>query len=115
MRSLRENKKRENGAIVLDLCVDEGEFKFASSVENALSAAEKEMQEIEEKLTESVETVKKVTPECDKVDYILAATSGAICSVIDIFLVGKPGESPVGEITDKWFEERTKDFAFGCG
>ena len=29
--------------------------------------------------------------------------------------MGKPGESPVGNITDKWFEERTKDFAKLCG
>ena len=48
-------------------------------------------------------------------DYILSATCGALCGVIDIFLVGKPGESPVGNITDKWFEERTKDFAKLCG
>lgn len=35
--------------------------------------------------------------------------------MIDVFVVGKPGESPVGNITDKWFEERTKDFAKLCG
>ena len=76
-----------------------------------LQRAENELFEIEEKITESTETIQKLTPECDKTDYILAVTSGAICGVIDIFLVGKPGESPIGDITDKWFEERTKDFA----
>lgn len=105
----------KNGSIILDLCVKEDGFEFASSVTSALEEAENELLEIEEKLTESVETVKKLTPECDKMDYILAATSGAICGVIDIFLVGKPGESPVGDITDRWFEERTKDFAKLCG
>lgn len=34
---------------------------------------------------------------------------------LSIFLVGKPGESPVGDVTDKWFENRTKDFAKLCG
>ena len=37
-----------------------------------------------------------------------------MCGVIDIFLVGKPGESPLGEITDKWFANRTMDFAKLC-
>ena len=57
----------------------------------------------------------KLTPECDKTDYILSACSGALCGVIDVFLVGKPGESPVGEITDMWFANRTEDFARLCG
>lgn len=112
MKSLHENR---NNSVILDLCVKEDGFAFVSNVTNALEEAENELQEIEEKLIESVETVKKLTPECDKMDYILAATSGAICGVIDIFLLGKPGESPVGDITDKWFEERTKDFAKMCG
>ena len=105
----------EKNAVILDLYVKEDGFEFASSITNALTEAENELSDIEEKLIESVETVKKLTPECDKMDYVLAATSGAICGVIDIFLVGKPGESPVGDITDKWFEERTKDFAKLCG
>jgi hypothetical protein len=115
MKSLQENKEIKNGSVILDLCVKEDGFEFASSISEAMSEAENELLEIEEKLTESVETIKKLTPECDKVDYILAATSGAICGVIDIFLVGKPGESPVGNITDKWYEERTKAFAKLCG
>ena len=114
---MEENKDNniENGSIVLDLCVKEDGFEFASSVSSALSEAENELCEIEEKISESTETIQKLTPECDKVDYILAATSGAVCGVLDIFLVGKPGESPIGEITDKWFGERTKDFAKLCG
>ena len=100
---MEENKDNniENGSVVLELYVKEDGFEFASSVAIALSEAENELFEIEEKLAESTETIQKLTPECDKVDYILAATSGAICGVIDIFLVGKPGESPIGEITDK--------------
>ena len=105
----------DNRSVILDLCVKEDGFEFASTVTNALMEAESELREIEEILIENVETVKKLTPECDKLDYILAATSGAICSIIDIFMVGKPGESPAGAITDRWFEERTKDFAKLCG
>ena len=115
MKSLQENKEIKNGSVILDLCVKEDGFEFVSSVESALSEAKNEFLEIEEKLTENVETVKKLTIECDKLDYILATTSGAICGVLDVFLVGKPGESLVGDITDKWFEERTKDFAKLCG
>ena len=43
------------------------------------------LQNIEEMLTESIDTVKTLTSDCDKTDYILAATSGAVCGVIDIF------------------------------
>lgn len=109
------NNDIETRSVTLDLCVKDDGFEFASSVTSALSEAENELFEIEEKITESTETIQKLTPECDKTDYILAVTSGAICGVIDIFLVGKPGESPIGDITDKWFEERTKDFAKLCG
>lgn len=56
-----------------------------------------------------------MTPECDKLDYILSASSGALCGIMDVFLVGKPGESPLGDITDKWFANRTIDFAKICG
>lgn len=34
---------------------------------------------------------------------------------MDIYLVGKPGESEIGDITDEWFENRTMDFAKLCG
>ena len=50
---------------------------------------------------ENVKSLKKITPECDKTDYILAVCSGAICGILDVFLVGTPGESPIGDITDK--------------
>ncbi len=100
--------------IIVELDVHDGHFGFTSSITEALDSANAEYREIEEQLEESLETIKKLTPECDKLDYILAATSGALCGVIDIFLVGKPGESPVGDFTDKWFEERVKAFARHC-
>lgn len=115
MNEPHEKEYIKDGSVVLDLGVSENGFEFAANISTALSNAEIELQDIEEKLTESIDTIKMLTPECDKTDYVLAATSGAVCSVIDIFLVGKPGESPIGAITDKWFENRTKDFAKFCG
>ena len=108
-------EKTDDKRVFVELSVQEDHFEFASSIETALSSAEKELQELDEQIEESLETLKNLTPECDKLDYILSASSGALCGVIDIFLVGKPGESPVGNVTDKWFEERTKDFAKLCG
>ena len=86
-------------------------FDFTSSLENALAFSEHELQRIQE----TVDSVKTLQPNCDKTDYIISASVGALCGIIDVFLVGKPGKSPIGNITDKWFENRTKDFARLCG
>ena len=96
--------------IYLDLSIDDDGFDFATSIDDALAQAEAELVV----LNETVESIKELKPQCDKLDYILAASSGALCGVIDIFLVGKPGESPIGDITDKWFANRTMDFAKLC-
>ncbi len=97
----------EKNQILLDFSVTENDFEFATSITSALNQAELELQSIDE----TIDSIKVLRPECDKLDYILAASSGALCGIIDIFLVGKPGESPIGDITDKWFADRTKDFA----
>lgn len=101
-------------SLFLDLDIDNEHFFFASSVATALANADTELQDLNNKLNETLETIKKLTSECDKVDYALSASSGALCSIIDIFLVGEPGESPLENITDKWFENKTKDFAKLC-
>ena len=106
---------RDVSRLLIELSVENDHFNFASSIDSALSHAEHELSEFNEQIEESIETIKKLMPECDKLDYILAATCGGLCGVVDVFLVGKPGESPVGDITDKWFENRTKDFAKLCG
>ncbi|MBQ5884141.1 MAG: hypothetical protein IIW72_06395 [Clostridia bacterium] len=97
--------------LLLDLNITENNFEFAAFVASALNQAELELQSIDE----TTDSIKVLRPECDKLDYILAASSGALCGIIDIFLVGKPGESPIGDITDKWFADRTKDFSKLCG
>lgn len=102
-------------AVLLELNIDEGKYVFPNTINDALVDANNELFELEEQINESLETINKLTPECDKYDYILSACSGVLCGIIDIFLVGKPGESPLGEITDKWFANRTIDFAKFCG
>lgn len=104
-----------NKAILLELDVDEGKYIFPNTISDALIDANDERLNLEEQLNETLDTIKALTPECDKYDYILAASSGALCGLIDVFLVGKPGESPLGEITDKWFADRTISFAKFCG
>lgn len=98
-------------SMVLGLTVADEGFDFTSSISSALEEASLEIQA----LNETIDSIKNLRPECDKLDYILAASAGALCGIIDIFLVGKPGESPLGKITDKWFSNRTKDFAKLCG
>lgn len=85
--------------------------KFASSIDENIELAEIKIL----KLNETIDSIRDLKPECDKIDYALAACSGALCGVIDIFLVGKPGESPIGNLTDKWFENRMLDFSKLCG
>lgn len=106
----KSNTEHDN--MLLEIGIHENDaFSFTSSFDNAISFAKAEIVTLEETMA-SVDALK---PQCDKIDYILAACSGALCGILDIFLVGKPGESPIGDITDKWFEERTKDFAKICG
>lgn len=98
-------------SIILELTVEDNHFGFLSSISSALEQADLEIQT----LNETVGLVKNLKPECDKLDYILAASSGALCGIIDVFLVGKPSESPIGDITDKWFAAKMMDFAKRCG
>lgn len=111
----REKMSDNAKAIVLEIDVDDHNFYFPNTISDALIEVDTELHNLEEKLNETSETIKLLTAECDKYDYTLSACSGALCGIIDIFLVGKPGESPLGDITDKWFSNRTIDFAKLCG
>lgn len=93
-------------SLVLDIHQD-GKFEFLSDINAAMLQAEHEVEVLEE----TISSVEGLKPECDKLDYALAASSGALCGLIDVFLIGKPGSSPIGDITDSWFENRTRDFA----
>lgn len=105
---MEEMKSKKD--IFLDLNIDNDKFGFSTSIVDTLTKAESELIT----LNETIDSIKEMKPNCDKLDYVLAASSGALCGIIDIFLVGKPGESPLGEITDKWFAARTMDFAKLC-
>ena len=96
--------------IFLDLSVEDNEFGFSTSIADALVQAEAEIVV----LNETVDSIKGLKPDCDKQDYILAASFGVLSGIIDIFLVDKPRYSPLGDITDKWFISRTMDFAKLC-
>lgn len=107
--------KNKDAVLLLDFGIGEEGYEFASDIQTAMKFAEFEIDDINTKLSENESILKKLTPECDKTDYILAAASGAICGLMDIFLVGKSGESAIGDITDKWIGNRTMDFAKICG
>ena len=96
---------------MIDIQVDNNKYSISSGITTALAEAENELASIEE----SIASIDALKPDCDKLDYILAASSGAICGIIDVFLVGKPGESPIGKLTDNWFATRVEDFAKLCG
>lgn len=105
----------ENNIMVYGLTVNDKGYEFTSSIESAMEDAELELEKIDKNIEEIEASLKKLKPECDKIDYILAASSGALCGIIDIFLVGKPGESLIGNLTDKWFSNRVCDFSKLCG
>ena len=115
LKNILFNKKNKytgyDSNIVLELTIQDDRFDFCSTISTALKQAQSELQSI----NETIDSLKGLTPECDKLDYILSASSGALCGILDIFLVGKPGESSIGNISDKWFAERTMNFAKCCG
>lgn len=52
---------------------------------------------------------------CDKYDYIAAVACGAIGGMVDIFLVGAPGDSVLGSWTDKQVDNVVMAFARRLG
>ena len=48
---------------------------------------------------------------CDKYDYMIAGTCGVIGGLIDILFVGIPGDSTLGNFTDKQANKITEKFA----
>ena len=108
-----ENKANNN--IIFDFSDNNNSYSFDYTIESSLERANIELNELDTKLEETILSIKNLTPECDKLDYALAVSSGVLCGLIDIFLVSKPGESPLGDLTDKWFANKTKQFAKLCG
>ena len=53
--------------------------------------------------------------DCDKYDYLTAVACGAIGGVVDIFLVGAPGDSVLGNWTDAQTDKAVITFAKKMG
>lgn len=98
---------REHKKVILEMDDLESQYSFSASIVDAISSAEVELANLEETL----DSINQIKPDCDKLDYALAASSGALCGIIDIFLVGRPGESSLGDFSDEWVANRVKDFA----
>lgn len=115
MDDLSEKYKNNDVVILSDFILGEDRYEFDTDIKKAMELAEYELNDITSKLSENEKSLEKLTPDCDKMDYLLAASSGALCGIIDIFLVGKAGDSKIGYLSDRWFENRTMDFAKLCG
>lgn len=48
---------------------------------------------------------------CDKYDYLIAAFCGAVAGLVDVFFVGTPGQTKLGNFTDAATDEIVKNFA----
>lgn len=59
------------------------------------------------------EDYKMASPNCDKYDYIIAASCGAVAGLIDSFFVGMPGDSKLGNWTDQQVDNVVVKFAKG--
>lgn len=101
------NKDQNQTVVILNLSAEEDNFEFSTSIEEAI-----EQSEIEgSKINETFETLQNLKPECDKLDYIISVSSGILCGIFDIFLVGAPKESVLKSATDKWVKKKVVDLA----
>ena len=72
-------------SLIVDVNIGEKNAIETSYINDALVQAQLELSTI----NETINSVHNLRPECDKTDYILAACSGILCGVFDVFLVGK--------------------------
>lgn len=57
------------------------------------------------------QTLLQVNDKCDKYDYLVAVACGATGGMIDIFIVGAPKDSMLGNWTDMQVDNSIKGFA----
>lgn len=98
----------EEKALVLGIEIKE-DSKY--SIYSCMEDAKKLEDEKKERIKETMDSIKSVKHECDKLDYALAVGVGILCGMVDIFLVGAPKDTVLGKMTDKWFDNRVVDFA----
>ena len=77
--------------ILLEINEDKNSLSTTSGIDIALEQAKLDIRLFDE----TIESVKTIKQNCDKIDYALAASSGALCGILDMFFVGKPGETPL--------------------
>lgn len=82
----------------IDSYIEKNEINIAEDPFDSLLSIE-EKKEIAQRLKDDYMLAK--APHCDKWDYILAASCGVVCGLIDAFFVGMPSESKLGTFTDK--------------
>ncbi|MBS6344535.1 MAG: hypothetical protein KH404_02135 [Bifidobacterium pseudolongum] len=99
-------------AAVLDLTIgNDDDYAFGSYIVQATDAAQAELGQLDD----IIALAERLQPECDQLDYALAAGSGALCGVIDIFCVGAPGDSKLQGPALQWMRHTTVTFAKLCG
>ena len=64
--------------VLLEISENDNGSAYASNIDDALLQAEQEIK----LLDETIETVNTLKPQCDKIDYALAASSGALCGCV---------------------------------
>ena len=72
-----------NKAVLFELNIENDRCIFPNTISDAIIDANKELKDLEDKLNETLETIRLLTPECDKLDYILSVSSGALCGIMD--------------------------------
>ena len=74
LNTKKDLSDESKSGMVLDLTIQNDNFDFASSISTALEQADLEIQT----LNETIASIKGLKPDCDRLDYILAASSGAV-------------------------------------
>lgn len=91
----------------IDIYAEKHDLDFSRNpFEDLLSANEK--REILQRIDDDYKLHGKV--QCDKWDYIFAATSGVIAGLIDSFFVGMPGKSKLGKWTNSQADKLVEKF-----
>lgn len=105
----------DNSSVIIEINSDNNGYFGSGTIDQALGDANREKKMLEYQIKETLDTINKLTPQCDKCDYILSISFATLCGIIDVFLVGEPGNSPLGDITDKWFKDKVFSFSKLCG
>lgn len=96
---------------LLKFKVSENGYEFDSEIIAALGNAKSELAEVVTELNDNLDKIQKLTPACDKTDYVLATSCGVLCGILDVFGVSEPKKTPLGKVTNRWFEKCTIAFA----